>query len=94
MLAFTSMGAEIDYSVQNTYGLYCFKVHGENYHLIGSLLPCEGETPKFSQLYIYDTANEIVKNRLSVISGDDNDEHDENIVSQLIDMVDEFAFIE
>uniref|UniRef100_A0A0D2ZUB6 ATP-dependent DNA helicase n=1 Tax=Brassica oleracea var. oleracea TaxID=109376 RepID=A0A0D2ZUB6_BRAOL len=89
ILAFTSMGADIDYSVQNTYGIYCFKVHGENYHLIGSLLPTEGTPPKFSQMYIYDTANEV-KNRLAAMGGGDAEELDQNIVTQLIDMVDEF----
>lgn len=47
------MNVDIDYYVQNNYGLYCFKVQGKNYHLIGSLLPTEGEPPKFSQMYIY-----------------------------------------
>lgn len=69
ILAFTSMGADIDYSVQNTYGVYCFKVHGENYHLVGSLLPTEGQPPTFSQMYIYNTVNEV-NNRLAVMSED------------------------
>lgn len=74
------MNVDIDYSVQNNYGLYCFKVQRENYHLIGSLLPTEGEPPKFSQMYIYDTANEI-KIRLAVMGVDVTEELDLNIVS-------------
>lgn len=74
------MNVDIDYYVQNNYGLYSFKVQGENYHLIGSLLPTEGEPPKFSQMYIYDTANEI-KIRLAVMGVDVTEELDLNIVS-------------
>jgi len=36
-----------------------FILSGLNYHRIGSLLPAPGSTPKFAQLYIYDTQNEI-----------------------------------
>nr|KAJ0202060.1 hypothetical protein LSAT_V11C600327840 [Lactuca sativa] len=35
----------------------------QNYHSIGSLLPEQGFKPKFSQLYIYDTDNEIANRR-------------------------------
>ncbi|CAG8741012.1 17716_t:CDS:2, partial [Cetraspora pellucida] len=38
-LAFTSMGAKLDYSVTGTSGIYNFHIHGEMYHSIGSLLP-------------------------------------------------------
>ncbi|CAI0558667.1 unnamed protein product [Linum tenue] len=37
---------------------------GENYHRIGSLLPVDGERPKFSQLYIFEPENEV-NNRLA-----------------------------
>ncbi|CAI0427052.1 unnamed protein product [Linum tenue] len=37
---------------------------GENYHRIGSLLPPDGEKPKFAQLYIFEPENEI-DNRLA-----------------------------
>ncbi|CAI0469524.1 unnamed protein product [Linum tenue] len=32
---------------------------GENYHRIGSLLPVDGEKPKFAQLYIFEPENEL-----------------------------------
>lgn len=38
----------------------------ENFHHIGSLLPNPECTPKFSQLYIYDTNNEIRNNMFVV----------------------------
>nr|KAJ0201365.1 hypothetical protein LSAT_V11C600327900 [Lactuca sativa] len=41
----------------------CRFIVGQNYHSIGSLLPEQGFKPKFSQLYIYDTDNEIANRR-------------------------------
>ncbi|GAU38772.1 hypothetical protein TSUD_279250 [Trifolium subterraneum] len=43
-----------------------FIMNGENYHHIGSLLPMPGQKPKFAQLYIYDTDNEI-NNRMDAV---------------------------
>ena len=43
-----------------------FVMQGENYHQIGSLLPMPGNQPKFAQMYIYDTNNEI-SNRLASV---------------------------
>jgi hypothetical protein len=45
-------------------GLPNFIIAGQNYHRIGTLMPSEGERPKFAQLYTYDTENEV-HNRLS-----------------------------
>nr|GFC90254.1 putative PIF1 DNA helicase/replication protein A1-like protein [Tanacetum cinerariifolium]GFC90267.1 putative PIF1 DNA helicase/replication protein A1-like protein [Tanacetum cinerariifolium] len=59
MFAFTSMAGHQDTSVNVGRGPYCYSLHGENYHLAGSLLPKTGKPPKFAQLYIYDTDNEI-----------------------------------
>ncbi|GJU21738.1 ATP-dependent DNA helicase PIF1-like protein [Tanacetum coccineum] len=42
------------------------QLHGENKHRIGDLLPEEGKPPKFCQLYIYDTENEI-RNRMQAV---------------------------
>ena len=44
-----------------------FVIHGQVYYLIRSLLPEEGQVPRFAQLYIYDTENEI-SNHLSIIN--------------------------
>ncbi len=51
MLAFTSVGANLDTSVAQL-GNYTYCLHGELYHRMGSLLPQLGEAPKFAQLYI------------------------------------------
>ncbi|PWA51281.1 hypothetical protein CTI12_AA464730 [Artemisia annua] len=63
MFAMTSIGAEIDNSVNNGRGPYVFKVSGQIYHFIGSMCPETGARPKFLQLYIYDTETEVA-NRL------------------------------
>ncbi|XP_057545879.1 uncharacterized protein LOC130824877 [Amaranthus tricolor] len=59
MFAFTSMRGRVDNTVNKGRGPYCFRLGGQNYHRIGSLLPTEGNTAKFQQLYIVDTENEI-----------------------------------
>ena len=48
------MGAKIDDRVVGTQGVYSFRIQGEMYHRIGSLLPDDGATPAFSQVYIYE----------------------------------------
>jgi len=57
MFAFTSIEANIDHSVNHRPRPNVFKINGHSHHLMGSLLPSDGETPKFAQLYIYDTTN-------------------------------------
>ncbi|CAG8493504.1 1602_t:CDS:2 [Acaulospora morrowiae] len=54
-LAFTSMGAKIDERVAGTSGVYTFRIHGEMYHQIGTLLPENQANPLFCQIYMYDT---------------------------------------
>lgn len=66
MFSFTSLGGKIDNSVNMGKGPKIFKLHGENYHLIGSVKPRADEPAKFSQLYIHDTENEV-RNRLSAL---------------------------
>lgn len=66
MFAFTSMGGKIDSSMNSGNAPPTFVLNGENYHRIGSLLPMEGNGPKFAQLYVYDTDNEI-KNRMAAV---------------------------
>lgn len=59
MFAFTSMGGRIDRDINNGRGPYVYRMGGQNVHRIGSVLPKDGFPPKFAQLYIYDTENEI-----------------------------------
>jgi hypothetical protein len=64
MFSFTSLGGKIESGDENGAGPPNFVVAGQNYHRLGSLLPSDGQPPKFAQLYIYDTQNEI-SNRMS-----------------------------
>ncbi|GJT54627.1 putative helitron helicase-like domain-containing protein [Tanacetum coccineum] len=59
MFSFTSMGGKVDNSINNGHGPFVYRMHGQNYHLMGSLIPKDGDIPKFAQLYIFDTENEI-----------------------------------
>ena len=68
MFSFTSLGGKIDHSINNGRGPFVFRMSGENYHRIGDIVPEPGQAPKFSQLYIIDTSNEI-KNRLDAYAG-------------------------
>ncbi|XP_035840188.1 uncharacterized protein LOC110913743 [Helianthus annuus] len=67
MFAFTSMGGKVDPTVNRGNGPFCYRISGENYHSTGSLLPEYGDQPKFCQLYIFDTENEL-SNKQSVFS--------------------------
>ncbi|KAL0759093.1 hypothetical protein Bca101_075243 [Brassica carinata] len=70
MFSFTSLGGKIDHSINNGRGPFLFRMSGENYHRIGDIVPEPGQAPKFSQLYIIGTLNEI-KNRLDAYAGSD-----------------------
>lgn len=50
MFSFTSIGAQVDHSVNVGGGPYVFKMNGVVYHRIGSLFPDEGRPPKYAQL--------------------------------------------
>ncbi|XP_057421492.1 uncharacterized protein LOC130715411 [Lotus japonicus] len=88
MFAFTSMGAKIDHTVNIRPGPYVYKISGQNYHKIGGLIPEEGETPKFCQLYIHDTENEIQNRMCSFKKGAKAEELDATIVEDLKEMLD------
>ncbi|KAJ0513582.1 putative DNA helicase [Helianthus annuus] len=93
MFSFTSMGGKVDHSVNKGKGPFVFRLGGQNCHYIGSLLPEDGSKPKFCQLYIYDTDNEL-SNRQAVL-GDTNkasssttDQVDLQIIEYLKKMLD------
>ena len=92
MFAFSSMGGKIDYEIIKKPGPYIFRICGQNHHMIGSLLPIEGEIPKFSQLYIYDTENEF-NNRVSFFDSASSNNINKLIVDGLMKMFDEFNVI-
>ena len=59
VFSFTSLDGKVEKSVAKGPGPQMFQLHGENYHLTGSLIPPEGDYAKFGQLYIVDTENEV-----------------------------------
>jgi len=64
LFSFTSLGGKIETEINRGQGPPHFVISGQNYHCIGCLLPADGERPKFCQLYIYDTENELA-NRMA-----------------------------
>ena len=62
MLAFTSLGVQIDHSVYDLGGVYTFRIQGELCHQIGSFLPTLTDQPTFAQIYIFDTDPHIQSN--------------------------------
>jgi len=70
MFAFTSMGGNIDKTINKGEGPYVFRINGQIHHRIGSLLPKPNKIPKFVELYIFDTKNEI-ENRIRALSKED-----------------------
>ncbi|KAH9605570.1 hypothetical protein KSS87_016782 [Heliosperma pusillum] len=88
MFSFTSMGGKIDHSINQGRGPYTFRMGGQNVHRIGSLLSSPQTTPKFCQLYIYDTEEEI-RNRKKAISPNNPERLNDELTRLLKDMVDE-----
>ncbi|XP_074370672.1 uncharacterized protein LOC141711871 [Apium graveolens] len=86
MFAMSSTGGQINRSINHGGAPYCFKVKCVNYHSIGSFVPLDGEIPKFCQLYIYDTEDEV-HNRINAVKGG-CDAVDEDIVQSLLEMLD------
>jgi RNase P subunit RPR2 len=89
LFAFTSMGANIDKSINHGEGPYIFCINGQVHHRIGCLLPRPNNTPKFAELYIYDAENEI-SNIIHALQNDQNDiDHiDPTIAKDLMEMLD------
>ncbi|GJZ35269.1 DNA helicase [Tanacetum coccineum] len=88
MFAMTSFGANVDDSVNRRRGPYVFKISGQVYHWIGSLCPSVGAQPRFLQLYVYDTENEVA-NRMRHFGRDGSNNLNPEIVRGLILFLDE-----
>lgn len=67
LFSFTSMGAKINKNINDGQGPYVFCINGQIHHRIGSLLPQKNNDPKFAELYIFDTKNEI-ENRIQALN--------------------------
>ncbi|GJW92955.1 ATP-dependent DNA helicase PIF1-like protein [Tanacetum coccineum] len=88
MFSFTSFRAKIDHSINTGRGPYTFRINGQNYHRMGSLLPQVDMHPKFAQLYFFDTHNELRNRTSAFIDKETSDGIDEQIVASLIQMLD------
>ena len=46
-----------------------FRIQGQVYHLLGSMLPTAGESPKFAQIYFIDNRESEVAARCAIVNG-------------------------
>ena len=46
-----------------------FRIQGQVYHLIGSIAPATGESPKFCQIYFIDNRESEVATRCAIVDG-------------------------
>ncbi|XP_057720315.1 uncharacterized protein LOC130934798 [Arachis stenosperma] len=84
---------KIDRGVNNGIAPPIFKLAGQNYYSIGSLLPSDSLRPTFAQLYIYDTENEI-ENRIDTLrSNEVINERDKKSVAILRNMLDKYNIL-
>ncbi|XP_071708928.1 uncharacterized protein [Rutidosis leptorrhynchoides] len=93
MFSFTSFGARIDHTINRGRGPYTFRISGQTYHKIGSLLPEDGRSPRYAQLYFYDTQNEAANRMSAFLGGDSRETVDETLTNSLITMLDEFSAV-
>lgn len=71
MFAFISLGVNIDKCINNGKESPTIRIQGHYCHKIGSLFPLLGQHPKYAQLYIYGTKNEV-QNRIKTIRYNNN----------------------
>ncbi|CAL1382226.1 unnamed protein product [Linum trigynum] len=69
VFCFISLGGKVDRNINDGRGVYVYSIGGQIYHSIGSLLPPEGQPPRFAQLYIHESTSEL-QSRLNVFSSD------------------------
>ncbi|CAN1166726.1 hypothetical protein LINPERHAP1_LOCUS4145 [Linum perenne] len=86
--SWTSFGAKFSQHILNSRGPYSLVLCGENYHFMGSILPVDGERPRYSQLYVFDPASEV-DDRLSNVSSSTRTLNAQ-LMSDLKDMLDEY----
>ena len=46
-----------------------FRIQGQIYHLIGSIVPTQGESPKFAQIYFIGDEDVEVATRSAIVDG-------------------------
>jgi hypothetical protein len=54
MFAMTSMEAKVIESINDGHGPYVFKISGQVFHRIGSMIPTPSSRPECAQLFLFD----------------------------------------
>lgn len=88
MFSFTLIGGKVDRSINRGRSPYVYRLNGQNHHVFDTLIPDEGEPPKFFQLSIYMTEHEV-QNRMRWVKVDDGELVDSEIVEGLKKILDE-----
>ncbi|CAN1164819.1 hypothetical protein LINPERHAP2_LOCUS25791 [Linum perenne] len=86
--SWTSFGAKFDPKLINSRGPYSLILCGENYHFMGSLLPPNGQRPRYSQLYVHDPNSEV-NERISQFPAAESKLRS-SLIQQLQDMLDQY----
>ena len=58
-IPFASLRVKVDLAVINAPGPYCFRINGDLHHLSGALLPEQGESESYAQIYIHNPAVQL-----------------------------------
>jgi hypothetical protein len=88
LFAFSSMGAKVDQLIEQSRGPYVYKISGQVYHRIGSLLLEDGQPPKYAQNYVYDSFDEV-EDRISALQNESQRARiDRRNVASLTNMLD------
>ncbi|PWA86411.1 helitron helicase-like domain-containing protein [Artemisia annua] len=87
MFSMTSFGAQIDDTINDGRGPYVFKISGQIHHWIGTICPTNKDEPKFMQIYMLDTDNEVA-HRMEPFGGKDSSGLKPEIVQHLIQILD------
>ncbi|CAN6931205.1 unnamed protein product [Brassica oleracea] len=93
MLAFTSVGASIDHSITSGNGPPAYRIHGQLFHRIGSLIPMPGKPPQFLQMWIVDTDNEVTNRMKTMTRRKPSEALEEDIITGLTNMLDENNYL-
>ncbi|GJV20254.1 hypothetical protein Tco_1369274 [Tanacetum coccineum] len=68
-----------------------FRINGQNYHRIGSLLLKKGVQPRFAQLWFFDTENEVRNHIVDFIDNENYEGVDKTTVQSLLQMLDQYS---
>ncbi|CAN1799650.1 ATP-dependent DNA helicase PIF1 [Linum perenne] len=83
------MGGKVQHTLNSGNAPYIYSIGGQIFHRLGSLIPSEGNSPQFAQLYVHDTNNEIEHRMTSSTDGVYTKSLSHHIVRALRDMFDE-----